>query len=76
MLVLVLEFSKISATTLDPAPISGDQGTSWSERPLFRASLKERCRSSKTEDESPDLRDSHLTGTQIVQVRKGHSPVV
>ena len=34
MLVLVLEFSKISATTLYPAPISGDQGTSWSERPL------------------------------------------
>ena len=33
MLVLVLEFSKISATTLNPAPISGDQGTSWSERP-------------------------------------------
>ena len=36
MLVLVLEFSKISATTLYPAPISGGQGTSWSERPFTR----------------------------------------
>ena len=62
MLVLVLEFSKISAPTLYPLPISGKRGTSRDERPSKRASSKERCRSSKTEDESPDLRGSHLTG--------------
>jgi hypothetical protein len=42
MLVLVLEFSKISATTLYSPPISGEQGTSWNERPARRASFKER----------------------------------
>jgi len=40
MLVLVLEFSKISAPTLYPLPISGMRGTSRDERPR-EASSKE-----------------------------------
>ena len=61
MLVLVLEFSKISATTLYPTTNLRGRGTSWNERPA-RGIIQGACRSSKTEDESPDLRGSHLTG--------------
>jgi hypothetical protein len=76
MLVLVLEFSRISATTLYPANnLRGPRNIVEREAP-DGASFKERCRSSKTEDESPDLRSSHLTGTLIVRVRQGRSPVV
>jgi len=64
MLVLVLEFSKISATTLYPPPISGweHRGMRGRERASFEG------RPSKTEDESPDLRGSHLTVQCEVQV--------
>jgi len=62
MLVLVLEFSKISAPTLYPPTNLRWWGTSRDERPNNQGIIQGACRSSKTEDESPGLRSSHLTG--------------
>jgi len=61
MLVLVLEISRISAPTLYHSTDKARAGSSRDGRPRGAPS-KER-RSSKTEDESPDLRGRHLTGT-------------
>ena len=65
MLVLVLKFSRINASTLYPVTNLRDRGTSRCKRPFFRALHKGTAsRSSKTEDESSDLSHYHLTGTR------------
>ena len=70
MLVLVLEFSRICAPTLYPVNNLRRPGNVVEPAVPEGTWLKERCRSSKTEDESPDLRARHLTGTSSYETTR------
>ena len=61
MLVLVLEFSRISAATLYQTANFRQFRSVAGWEAAIAASPRSKSRSSKTEDESPDLRSRHLS---------------